>query len=214
MKDVANRQERARPYRKSGFHGLERALTKGGLSALDGRSAAARAVGRWKAAVEADLGDLSTAERTLLDAAAGDVALLAVADSWLREHAETVINRRRKTFAPLVAERLRVASHLADLLRTLGLKRRAREVNLREYLASRPASPSAPAEATKGAGGANGEGASPESAAPDAQNAPAGREEDADGLIEHQGVGGARNASQSARDGDLSEGGATKPETN
>lgn len=52
---------------------MERALSRGGLSALDGRSAAARAVARWKADVEADLaGDLTTAKQTLLEAAAGD----------------------------------------------------------------------------------------------------------------------------------------------
>jgi hypothetical protein len=77
----------------------------------------------------ADLGDdLSTAQATLLEVAAQDVALLAMADSWLREHADAVINRGRKTFVPPVAERLRVASHLADTLRLLGLERRARPV--------------------------------------------------------------------------------------
>lgn len=123
------RPKHSRAYRLSGFHGMQAALTKRGISALDGRSASARHVARWKADVTADLGgDLSTAKRTLLEVAAMDVALLAVADSWLREHAAGVINRKRKTFVPLVTERLRVAAHLADVLKLLGLERKAREV--------------------------------------------------------------------------------------
>lgn len=123
------RPKHSRAYRLSGFHGMQAALTKRGISALDGRSASARHVARWKADVTADLGgDLSTAKRTLLEVAAMDVALLAVADSWLREHAAGVINRKRKTFVPLVTERLRVAAHLADVLKLLGLERRAKVV--------------------------------------------------------------------------------------
>jgi hypothetical protein len=64
MKPLSHAQGR-RAYPVSGSHGLKRALSRGGLSALDGRSAAARAVWRSKAEVEADLGaELPTAERT------------------------------------------------------------------------------------------------------------------------------------------------------
>jgi hypothetical protein len=120
----APRQRRA--YRKSGFHGTAAALSRSGLSALDGRSALARAVRDWKAAVAEDLGGdvtLSQAQRTLLEAAAVDVVLLGVADAWLRENASSVVNKRKRAFVPLVEQRLRVATHLAGLLETLGLKR-------------------------------------------------------------------------------------------
>lgn len=43
--------KRPRAYRISGFHRMERKLSKGGLSALDGRSAIARSVRDWRAAV-------------------------------------------------------------------------------------------------------------------------------------------------------------------
>ena len=56
MKPPASRSKRHRAYRKTGFHGIETARSKGGLSALDGRSALARAVRDWRAAVAADLG--------------------------------------------------------------------------------------------------------------------------------------------------------------
>jgi hypothetical protein len=83
----------------------------------------------WQAQIASDLGDeLSAQERTLLGVAAVDMALLAVADAWLKENGGAIVNRRRRTFVPLVGERLRVASHLAELLKTLGLKRRAKQL--------------------------------------------------------------------------------------
>ncbi len=134
-------QKARRAYRVSGFHALVAAVSRDGLSALDGRSSEARAIRLWKAQVTADLGDdLSCQEKTLLDVAAVDMTLLAVADSWLKENAGQVVNRRRRTFVPLVAERLRVASHLAELLKILGTKRRPRPLpSLRERLAARAA---------------------------------------------------------------------------
>jgi hypothetical protein len=116
-----SRPRRRRAYRKSGFHALVAATSRNGLSALAGRSSAARAIKLWQAQIAADLGeDLSAQQRTLLDVAAVDMALLAIADAWLKENADALIDRRRRTFVPLVAERLRVASHLANLLKTLG----------------------------------------------------------------------------------------------
>lgn len=114
MKATRSRSKRPRPYRKSGFHALVKAASRAGLSAPDGRSTQARALKVWKAQVAADLGDdLSAQQRTLLDVAAVDMALLSVADAWLKEHAGEVVNKRKRTFVPLVLERLRVASHLA-----------------------------------------------------------------------------------------------------
>jgi hypothetical protein len=139
MKAAPPRQMARRAYRKSGFHALVRATSRAGLSALDGRSSAARAIKLWKAQVSADLGDnLSAQERTLLDVAAVDMVLLAVADAWLRENAAKVVNKRRRAFVSLVEQRLRVATHLADQLRLLGLKRVPKPLpSLSELLARR-----------------------------------------------------------------------------
>jgi hypothetical protein len=145
MKPVLRHRKGRRAYRMTGFHAQVKALSRRGLSALDGRSALARAVRDWRAAVMVDLGgeaDLSQAERTLLDVAAQDVVLLAVADGWLRENAAGVVNRRKRAFVPLVEQRLRVATHLADQLKLLGLRRRAKPVpSLREILALRCSRP-------------------------------------------------------------------------
>jgi hypothetical protein len=154
MKPALTPRKRPRQYGKHGLHRAVTALSRRGLSALDGRSALARGVRDWRLAVATDLGgevEMSQAERTLLDVAAQDVVLLTVADSWLREHAESIVNKRKRAFVPLVEQRLRVASHLAELLKTLGLKRRAKPVKtFRELLEAKAATvaPQAPEQAS------------------------------------------------------------------
>ncbi len=132
-------QKRPREYRLSGFHAAKGAMSKAGPRAIDGRSALARQVRDWRAAVASDLGGLdllSQQQQTLLDLAAQDVVLLSVADSWLRENPEQIVNKRRRALVPLALERLRIAQHLADTLRTLGLARVQRPApTLREVLA-------------------------------------------------------------------------------
>jgi hypothetical protein len=128
----------ARPGSKRAFRTVERALTKGGLSALDGRSSAARAVSAWKQAVAEDLGGvetLSQAQLTLLDLAAVDVALIALADDWIRSMGAGILSKRRGTYRPVVRDRQRVADHLAGLLKQLGLERRARVQSIEAWLA-------------------------------------------------------------------------------
>jgi hypothetical protein len=74
------------------------ALSRDGLSALDGRSTQTRGIKAWQAQVSADRGgDLSAQELTLLEVAAVNMALLAVADTCLRENAAGVINKRKRT---------------------------------------------------------------------------------------------------------------------
>lgn len=142
-----------RAYRKSGVFGLKRALKRRGIRAMDGRSVAARAVKEWRRDVEADLGgDLSRQEQTVLDMASCAVFLLGQIDAWIGANPELLIDRKRRSVAPVVRERLTVAAHLTSLLTTLGLKRVARHVGLGTYLArgrdqTPPALASAPSEA-------------------------------------------------------------------
>ena len=70
MNSTQKATEARRKGGKPAFRNAVRALYDGGLSALDGRSKAARAVSTWRSGVEADLGgDLSVAQRTLLEVA-------------------------------------------------------------------------------------------------------------------------------------------------
>lgn len=120
-------QPKRRTYQRTGFYTLKNALASG---SLDGRSRESRAIARWKAEVESDLGgNLSTAQRTLLEAASGDMALLLLADGFIAS-TTGILNRRKRCFAPIVADRLRVAASLKDTLKTLGLERKAKAVPL------------------------------------------------------------------------------------
>jgi hypothetical protein len=133
--------KRPRPYHKSGVFGLQKRLKEKGLRALDGRSSLARSISAWRSEVEADLGgpaELSRAEHTVLDMAAAAAVMLHQIDAWVGAHPGLLVNSRRRSVAPIVRERIAVAAHLKDLLGTLGLKRRVREVpSLAKYLAAR-----------------------------------------------------------------------------
>jgi hypothetical protein len=139
MKASASRPKARRQYRKSGVFGLQRALKRRGLKALDGRSSLARNVAAWRTEVTQDLGgDLSRAERTVLDMAAAGVALLHIIDAWVGAHPEQLVNGRKRSVAPVVRERIAVAAHVKDLLVTLGIKRRPKPApTLAEYFAQK-----------------------------------------------------------------------------
>jgi len=114
-----------RRYTKTGFY-TQVAKLKRAVPEVDRRSKEHRFKEAWKQAVTQDLGgDLSAAQKTLLDVAGTDLILLSCADSWLQAHPERILNRRKGSFVPLVAERVRVAAHLQSLLTALGLERRA-----------------------------------------------------------------------------------------
>jgi len=107
----------------------------------------ARTVRDWRQEIESDLGgeaQLSRAQQTLLDLAARDVVLLMQADAFLLELGPGVVNRRRRAYVPLVAQRQAVASHLAEMLKTLGLRRHAREAPRLAAVMGRTSTPATP----------------------------------------------------------------------
>src|SRR5437879_10302500 len=74
---------RGRP-RAHGYRTMRRALTALTTRRLDGRSAIAVALRRWKEDVRHDLGgDLSRAQETTLEAAAQAWVILASLDDWI-----------------------------------------------------------------------------------------------------------------------------------
>jgi hypothetical protein len=137
MKPAAARPKTRRRYHRHGFHALSKAV---GSGSLDGRSALARALASWRGEIEAALGgpdQLSPQEATLLQLAAGDAALVALADAEIARLGDRVIAGRgaARRFVALVADRQRVASSLAERLRLLGLKRRPKPApSLREAM--------------------------------------------------------------------------------
>jgi len=104
---------------------------------LDGRSALAVAVRRWKEDVRSDLGsDLSRAQETILEAAAQAWVILASLDDWIARQPSLVTKKR--TVLPVVVQRMQIAEGLARNLERLGLERRAKPVpELAAYLATK-----------------------------------------------------------------------------
>jgi hypothetical protein len=109
-----------------------------GLACIDRRTAASRALMQWRREILASLGgesNLSAMELTVVEQAARNRLLLDSIDAWLLSQ-PSLINRRRKSLLPLVAQRMSVDAALTRTLTTLGLKRREREVTLQDYLNS------------------------------------------------------------------------------
>jgi hypothetical protein len=121
-------------------------LTLLGTRRLDGRSALAVAVRRWKADVTADLGgNLSRAQETILAAAAQSWVILSSLDDYIARQPSLVTKKRQ--VLPVVLQRMQIADSLARHLERLGLERRAKEVpSLQAYLAARAETPPRAAE--------------------------------------------------------------------
>src|SRR5262249_7420583 len=78
---------------------------------LDGRSAVAIAVKRWKANIERDLGgDLSESQRTVLELAAQSMVVISSLDSWIARRARhgSLVTKKR-TVLPVVLQRQQIA---------------------------------------------------------------------------------------------------------
>src|SRR2546430_9150071 len=132
------------PRRRGRTHGLyamRRALSQLTTQRLDGRSAVAVAVRRWKEDVRADLGgDLTRAQETILETAAQAWVILASLDDWIARQ-PTLVTKKRQVLA-VVMQRMQIAEGLARHLERLGLERRAKPVpDPTAYLASKTAEP-------------------------------------------------------------------------
>jgi len=96
-----------------------------GLSAIDRRTAAARATLAFKRELIAALGGeagLSPQRRKLIDLAARASLLLDHIDAWLFQQ-RSLVNARAKTLLPVLVQRQAIADHLTRLLDKLGLDR-------------------------------------------------------------------------------------------
>src|SRR5256885_2580250 len=89
---------------------------------LDGRSALAVAVRRWKEDVRRDLGgDLTRAQETILEAAAQAWVIISSLDDWIARQPSLVTKKRQ--LLPVVVQRMQIAEGLARNLERLGLGR-------------------------------------------------------------------------------------------
>jgi len=87
---------------------------------LDGRSAIAVAVRRWKDDVRRELGgDLTRAQETILETVAQSWVILSSFDDYIARQS-TLVTRKRQVI-PVVLQRMQIAEGLARNLERLGL---------------------------------------------------------------------------------------------
>jgi hypothetical protein len=108
-----------------GLYAMRRTLSALTTTRLDGRSAVA--VRSLKADIRRDLGeDLSRAQELILEDAAQSWVIRQSLDDFIARQPSLVT--RKRALLPIVAERMRVAEHLAKQLERLGLERKAKAV--------------------------------------------------------------------------------------
>src|SRR5262249_30168959 len=142
---------RGRP-RLHRMRALRRTMRELTTRRLDGRSAVAVALRRWKEDVRRDLGgDLTRAQETLLELAAQAWVIVSSLDDWIARQSSLVTKKRR--VLDVVLQRQQLAEGLARNLDRLGLDRKAKPVpDLTAYLAERT-KPTEPAQPQGGGGG-------------------------------------------------------------
>jgi hypothetical protein len=126
-----------RYYTKSGLTGLMARVSVRGLTAIDKRSAGAKALLRWKGELLRDLGGeegLSAQRKTLVELACRLRLYLDHIDAYLMTQ-PSLVRKRTRTLLPVVHQRQQLSDALAKLLRDLGLERKAVPVkSIREYV--------------------------------------------------------------------------------
>lgn len=130
---------RRRPYQRSGFYGAKRSLVKYGARILPGRETPiGRELRDWRLSLIVDLGGLemlSTQQLALVDQAVVQRYLVASLDGYVLS-LPALVNKRSRCLFPIVRERAAQVNLLRDLLRDLGLERRAREDDVAATLAA------------------------------------------------------------------------------
>src|SRR5213080_4194357 len=129
-----SRQERRRPYLKSGIYALRNAVLTLGSRALPPKSTAlGRALHEWRESLLTDLGGLeavSTQQAALVDLAVRTRLLVDSVDAYVLSMPSPV-NRQRRCLHPVVRERSALVGQLQSLLlRDLGLERKAQPFDL------------------------------------------------------------------------------------
>jgi hypothetical protein len=123
---------------QSGLQRLKAGIKTRGMTSIDGRCRAAKAVKQWKAALVKDLGGaaaISAQRMILIDSVCGTLLLLRHADAFLAS-LPFAINKSKRTFFPLVSQRMKLQATLHRELSLLGLQRQSAPAKpLAEFIA-------------------------------------------------------------------------------
>lgn len=110
---------------RHGMSALKSRVKLRGMEAIDKRTGPARSMLEWRDQYIRDLGgpeNVTAAKMKLVECAATTAALISHADAFLMEQ-PSVINRRKKSFYPLVPQKQSLVDSLARLLNLIGLDR-------------------------------------------------------------------------------------------
>jgi hypothetical protein len=133
----------AEKSKRHGLVGLMRRVNARGISAVDGRTVAAKAVVAWRNELLAALGgDPSPQRLALLEMITRTRLFIDHVDAFLIAQVAqgSLINRRKKSLSPVLKERQALVDSLARLLAQLGLQRVAKPVPaLADYIAAKAA---------------------------------------------------------------------------
>ena len=130
-----------------GLKTLRRAVTQLTTRRLDGRSAIAVAVRRWKEDIRRDRGgDLTQAQETILEGAAQKLIIRDSLADYIARQGGLV--GKKKAVAPVVASFLQVCDSLNRDLERLGLEREAKRFDLMAAIAELQRQPPAPLPTT------------------------------------------------------------------
>jgi hypothetical protein len=125
-KEMPSKRGRGRPP-SHGLSSLRKSVSQLTTRRLDGRSAVAVAVKRWKQEIERDLGgDLSRAQATIVENAAQKMLIASSLADYIARQGSLV--GRKRAVAPVVLHYLQVVDSLERSLERLGLERRAAPV--------------------------------------------------------------------------------------
>lgn len=129
-KGARPRAKRARgQYHKSNLFAAKRAIERKGLAAYDGRSKESRFLRALREKLREALGgDPSPQQLLIIEMLIRQVAILSVGHTWSQANEGALINKRKKAFAPIVLEMLRISGSIASHLQALGLERKAKPV--------------------------------------------------------------------------------------
>jgi hypothetical protein len=119
---------------------------------LDKRTTIGKRLDDWAQEIIADLGgDVSAAQRQVIDMAVRTKLLVDSIDAWLLAQ-PAILSVRKRALFPVVQQRQQLADALVRYLGLLGLKRQARRFDLPSRAAARVPSPR-PAAVPTGPGG-------------------------------------------------------------
>jgi hypothetical protein len=130
----------ARKRSRHGLHGVMATVKVRGLSAIDGRSLAARSLMQWRKELLRDLGGeehLSAQKMAMVEMVVRSRLFIDHIDSWLLQQ-DSLLNKKKKCMIPILRERQSLVDSLARLLCHVGLERVARPMpTLEQYVASK-----------------------------------------------------------------------------